>query len=513
MDLEQVLDLDRKVDWEVFLTRHGEYPLLWSYLVIDCQHPAERLENLTSFRFEFENFKKIGESYYWSPADYKRIRNDLGELGSQNPSAFTEINRRLRHHSEELIRKAKEIGGRKNIRGMDKQALRYLFDYYWQALVDSVSFIQLKHNFNRVLESLVSEKLLELLKSRGMETEFDRYLDKVVFPSDDSLVVLESRKILEIAVMVKNDEKLIKVFEENEKEIEAKIREKFSEISHELDFLVKEYGWSTRFTWAREAMSAEDYIARIKKAVGQDCEKKLSDLEENKATRNKDFNAIVKELGVDGELLVYMEALQELLYLHTFQLEASFAAEYYALNLVEEICRLFDITIQEFHFFIKPEIDSFFDGAEIDKNLAHQRLEWYGIFLFNRKMSVFSADDREAIERATKKEVEEIETISGSIANKGKVVGTVKIIKTKQDGVKFNRGDILVAPMTTIDLTEIIEKAGAIVTDEGGITCHAAIVSREFGIPGIIGTKNATSLLKDGDMVEVDAFKGVVRRI
>ena len=57
------------------------------------------------------------------------------------------------------------------------------------------------------------------------------------------------------------------------------------------------------------------------------------------------------------------------------------------------------------------------------------------------------------------------------------------------------------------------EKAGAIVTDEGGLTSHAAIVSRELKIPCIVGTKIATKILKDGDIVEVDAKKGIVRKI
>ena len=57
------------------------------------------------------------------------------------------------------------------------------------------------------------------------------------------------------------------------------------------------------------------------------------------------------------------------------------------------------------------------------------------------------------------------------------------------------------------------EKAGAIVTDEGGLTSHAAIVSRELKIPCIVGTKIATKILKDGDIVEVDAENGIVRKI
>jgi len=67
--------------------------------------------------------------------------------------------------------------------------------------------------------------------------------------------------------------------------------------------------------------------------------------------------------------------------------------------------------------------------------------------------------------------------------------------------------------MTSPDFMPVIKKCSAIVTNLGGITSHAAIISREFGIPCIVGTKNATEILNTGDMVEVDADKGIVRII
>jgi len=106
-----------------------------------------------------------------------------------------------------------------------------------------------------------------------------------------------------------------------------------------------------------------------------------------------------------------------------------------------------------------------------------------------------------------------INEFKGVVAFKGIVKGRVKVIWRKNQGNKINNGDILVAPMTTPSLLGAIKKAAAVVTDEGGITCHAAIVARELKKPCIIGTKIATQVLKDGDRVEVDADKGVVRKI
>jgi phosphohistidine swiveling domain-containing protein len=105
--------------------------------------------------------------------------------------------------------------------------------------------------------------------------------------------------------------------------------------------------------------------------------------------------------------------------------------------------------------------------------------------------------------------------ISGIVASQGKtktIRGNVRII-TNPNSQKFVKGEILVTSMTRTDFLPLMRRAKAIITDEGGIACHAAIVSRELGIPCIIGTKIATKVLKDGDLVEVDADKGIVKII
>ncbi len=101
--------------------------------------------------------------------------------------------------------------------------------------------------------------------------------------------------------------------------------------------------------------------------------------------------------------------------------------------------------------------------------------------------------------------------IKGMIAWSGKITGKVKIVGSYRDMKKVEKGDVLVSPMTSPRIINAMHKASAIITDEGGLTCHAAIISRELKKPCIVGTKNATEVLKDGDLVEVDANKGVVK--
>jgi pyruvate,water dikinase len=100
--------------------------------------------------------------------------------------------------------------------------------------------------------------------------------------------------------------------------------------------------------------------------------------------------------------------------------------------------------------------------------------------------------------------------LTGSAASPGIGTGHVKIILTPKEIGKMQQGDVLVSKMTSPDFVPAMKKAAAIITDEGGQTSHAAIVSRELGVPCIVGTKLATKILKEGYVVTVDGAKGQI---
>lgn len=104
-----------------------------------------------------------------------------------------------------------------------------------------------------------------------------------------------------------------------------------------------------------------------------------------------------------------------------------------------------------------------------------------------------------------------INELVGQAVFAGSVQGKVRVIRRLDQMDKVTTGDILVSPMTTPNFLPAMKKAAAFITDEGGMTCHAAIVAREMKKPCIVGTKIATKVLKDGDLVEVDAVTGVVK--
>ena len=144
-----------------------------------------------------------------------------------------------------------------------------------------------------------------------------------------------------------------------------------------------------------------------------------------------------------------------------------------------------------------------------------KRKKAYLLIQKNDKVEIFSGED--AIEKfvieVDNKKLSQSDSIQGIAASRGVSKGIAKIIFTNKDLNKIKEGDILIATMTRQDFLPYIKKSAALVTDEGGLTCHAAIIARELGIPCIVGAKMATEAFKDGDMVEVDANKGIIKRV
>jgi len=115
----------------------------------------------------------------------------------------------------------------------------------------------------------------------------------------------------------------------------------------------------------------------------------------------------------------------------------------------------------------------------------------------------------------TKAKIEEVKIAAEPIlrgfgSSPGLATGKVKIIRDIADLPKISKGDILVTRMTSPDMVVAMSKSAAIVTDEGGATCHASIVGREMGLPVVVGTGNATKILQDGQLITVDAYHGLI---
>ena len=220
------------------------------------------------------------------------------------------------------------------------------------------------------------------------------------------------------------------------------------------------------------------------------------------------FTAKEKNIINIAKRLAYLKDLKD-----DFRRQGIFHAQ----PLFGQIAERIGGSISDVSYLLQEEIEELLkENKKLSKTTVSERKKGFVIYYDSaKKIRCQSGND---IEMGIKKfglefEKEFVQEIKGRSAFYGKARGKVVIVKSVSDLNKVKKGDILVSITTHPDYVPAMQKAKAIVTDEGGITCHAAIVSRELKKPCIVGTKIATKVLKDGDLVEVNADKGAVEII
>ena len=191
----------------------------------------------------------------------------------------------------------------------------------------------------------------------------------------------------------------------------------------------------------------------------------------------------------------------------------------YSKVLFQILSKQFKLNAFTLENLVQKELLSLFQNKNIYKTNISKRQNAF-ISVWSQNLPIEGQEAKRIIEKFQDKPII-VNAVQGQIANTGKVTGLVKIIpvdysnlsKLNEEIKKMKKGSVLVAETTAPELILACKKAIAIVTDLGGLISHAAIVSREFKIPCIVGTKIATKVFKDGDLVEVDANKGLVRKI
>jgi phosphohistidine swiveling domain-containing protein len=148
-----------------------------------------------------------------------------------------------------------------------------------------------------------------------------------------------------------------------------------------------------------------------------------------------------------------------------------------------------------------------------DEDVLRSRFRKSALYFENGIQELIGVDDAATVEKALYRVSSDISELTGVGVFTGVVKGVTRIVTDPHNPGQFENGNILVTGMTRPEFMPLIKKAGAIVTDVGGVLCHAAITARELQKPCVVGTHSATRILKDGDIVEVDAEKGIVRKI
>lgn len=194
----------------------------------------------------------------------------------------------------------------------------------------------------------------------------------------------------------------------------------------------------------------------------------------------------------------------------------------------EKIIKILD-RVYNYNELVVPDAEKYFKKLKINKFLHDEIGEGYKyftekerknglgiIFIKGKRMILNWKDSKNLenfIEKRNKKYLGKIKEIKGISAQEGRCIGKVQLIKNFSKLKNIKEGAILVTYQVRPQFNKFVKKAGAIITDEGGILCHASMLSREFKIPCIVGTKIATEVLKTGDRVEINGSKGIIKII
>ena len=182
-------------------------------------------------------------------------------------------------------------------------------------------------------------------------------------------------------------------------------------------------------------------------------------------------------------------------------------------NLAKQVAKKSDYPYICILSLTKKELYNFFEGAPLPpKKELEQRYQSSAMIFDEKGSQVFTGQALKKVEAIIFGD-KKTATLTGVGAFPGIVTGIARIINDPKKGGALKRGEILVSGMTRPEFLPIMRRAAAFVTDSGGVLCHAAIIAREMEKPCVIGTQMATKVIKDGQVIEVNATKGTVKVI
>jgi phosphoenolpyruvate synthase/pyruvate phosphate dikinase len=195
-------------------------------------------------------------------------------------------------------------------------------------------------------------------------------------------------------------------------------------------------------------------------------------------------------------------------------------------HYVDLVSVQFDVNPEDLKFYSLDEMRNLFESTAMVKGgTLDERKGSYVLYCKDNVIIPLVGEEKELVlERFKEIDYSNITNFKGTVANKGRVVGRARVILPelnvpyaefvkKLHALEMSVGDILVTETTSPDFVPLMKKAGGIIANQGGLNSHAAIMSRELKIPCLVGTYHATEILRTGDLIELDADKGVVRII
>lgn len=473
-----------KVEWVKLFKRESE-------LLIVFQVPIGRkyYPETTGISFEPKNLKHEGWFYYIDKKDLVQEFLAVKEEYERNPSFLEELAEKMEKKGEELIRKTEELTA--NIRDKSNKELRDVFKEWNDLFTRYMPFIWVVFPVERVLTEVLKAKLKKKYPEAS-DKEIEEYFNILIsLPYKESAAILEQKKILETASLLKEAGK-----------INPEIKEKMEEIYREFSWAgAMRVGW----TYLKDPYDLNHYKGLIMALSKGNPDKQLKELTQKAQELKKRYDEFVSKKQIDTDIMRVSDLLRRYIYLRTYRGEVVVKAMVNARALLAEIASRLNLELEDIVYFTPNEI---IESLDLQRIPAYQaRKKGYKLLILDGEPQVIGGVPPPEIK------FEEIRELKGEGIVSGIAKGRVRKILKKSDIKKFIDGEILITQMTSPDMMPAIMKASAIITDEGGLTCHAALISRELQIPCVIATEIATRVLKDGDLVEVNSKEGIVRKI
>ncbi len=416
----------------------------------------------------------------------------LEELYKKDKNIFIKLANQCEKESKPLMDFSKKIK-KTDFSNLPDEELHILLGKYFDMVVNFDIFLLIPHAAQKYLESALNEYL------EGLDINDDKrreYHDIFCTAYKNNFGFFEQKDILEISVEYKNHG------------LTSEIQERVKEHAFEFGHIGCKYGIGKVWEY-------DDILERVKFLSKEYPDKKLNDLLVFDAEVEQKLKQALTELKPPVKIKELIDITRTYIYIRTLRTDVLSGSYANIIPMLFEIGRRNKLDNEEIMLCFPDEI---IEGRFPSKETIKER-ECVAIKALDGKLYYMEGKNAKKVVKKIlfllEKKEGNINTdqVEGNIANKGKITAKVKILVDNSDLGKVNEGDIIVAAMTTPDFVPAMERAAGFITNEGGITCHAAIISREMNKPCIIGTRIATKVFKDGDLVELDADKGIARKL
>jgi phosphohistidine swiveling domain-containing protein len=457
-------------------------------------------------------FDKEYLDYHYLEEDFINVGNEFYKRWIKDKDYFNKLlkkNNELNKTNFDVNDKISII----NISSLKNEELFYWFHLIIESYTKPIGISHVLESISYVFEPMIREKLSNEIKLDINSKKFKELFSNLLQPSKASWVTEESLDLLYITKEIFNDDKLKQLFNKDVEEIWKALSNEIKKIisSHR-----KKYFYNQLNYIHAEGLTDLDYVKEIKEFIldNIDLDSRINEHLIRYDKNNQIRKEIINKYNLSDDLVHMINLIVDCLNWQDERKKEMLSSIFYLDKVLKEIANRYNAPIEILKNFSWNEINhetlSKFD-YEKEKRRLNKMIVYFSRENNKLKEEFIFDNDYDNFMKLYSKEKIEDKQLHGNAASLGKVIGKVRICKTKEDILNFQKDEILVAKMTRPDFVPAMKKAKAIITDEGGITSHAAIVSRELGIPCIIGTKNATIILKNGMSVEVNANHGFVK--